>query len=120
MDQVEQLQEAGPAFKGRAVQPARTDGRKWNVWREGAALAGFGIAAGALALTARMGGSRAGRAPPGFAPADRTLAWASPAVFGKTPQRRFYSGTDPDQAVTIEDLRAMAHRRLPGSTASQF
>jgi (S)-mandelate dehydrogenase len=42
------------------------------------------------------------------------LAWASPAVLGTSPQRRFYTGTNLDQAVTVEDLRAMAHRRLPG------
>jgi (S)-mandelate dehydrogenase len=72
------------------------------------------MVAGALALAARTGRSGAGRASPRLAPADRTLAWASPAVFGKTPRRRFYAGADPNQAVTVEDLRAMAHRRLPG------
>jgi (S)-mandelate dehydrogenase len=45
--------------------------------------------------------------------AARTLAGASPAVFARTPRRRFYRGRDPARAVTIEDLRAMAHRRLP-------
>lgn len=53
------------------------------------------------------------RAAPGFAPADRNLAWASPAVLSGTPRRRFYAGRDLARAVTIEDLRAMAHRRLP-------
>jgi (S)-mandelate dehydrogenase len=111
MDQTERLPDTRSAVQGQKTQ---ADGRERNVLRSGAALAGFGIAAGALALAARIGRSGAGRAPPGSAPADKTLAWASPAVFGKTPQRRFYTGTDPDQAVTIDDLRAMAHRRLPG------
>lgn len=30
-----------------------------------------------------------------------------------TPHRRFYRGGNPAHAITIEDLRAMAHRRLP-------
>ncbi len=33
--------------------------------------------------------------------------------FRLDPARRFYDGADPARAVTIEDLRAMAHRRLP-------
>ena len=45
--------------------------------------------------------------------ADGTLAAASPAVLGASPQRRFYAGRNLARAVTIEDLRAMAHRRLP-------
>jgi (S)-mandelate dehydrogenase len=49
-----------------------------------------------------------------LAPADTTLAWASPAVFAGSPQRRFYRGGNLDRAVTIEDLRAIAHHRLPG------
>jgi (S)-mandelate dehydrogenase len=34
-------------------------------------------------------------------------------VLGMTPQRRLYAGRDLARAVSIEDLRAMAHRRLP-------
>src|SRR5205823_5896065 len=45
--------------------------------------------------------------------ADKTLAWASPAVLRGSPRRRFYRGADPGRAITVEDLRAMAHRRLP-------
>ena len=30
-----------------------------------------------------------------------------------TPARRYYTGHDLRRAVAIEDLRAMAHRRLP-------
>jgi (S)-mandelate dehydrogenase len=56
---------------------------------------------------------RSGRVLPRVAPADRDLAWASPAVLADSPKRRFYRGRDPSSAVTIEDLRAMAHRRLP-------
>ncbi|MBV9198651.1 MAG: alpha-hydroxy-acid oxidizing protein [Alphaproteobacteria bacterium] len=35
-------------------------------------------------------------------------------MLGASPQRQFYAGTNLDHAVTVEDLRAMAHRRLPG------
>jgi (S)-mandelate dehydrogenase len=35
------------------------------------------------------------------------------AQTGGTPRRRFYDGCDLDRAVTVEDLRAMTHRRLP-------
>jgi (S)-mandelate dehydrogenase len=35
------------------------------------------------------------------------------AQTGGTPRRRFYDGRDVDRAVTVEDLRAMTHRRLP-------
>jgi hypothetical protein len=77
-------------------------------------LAALGIAGGALALASRRGYGGGWRAAPPLAPADRTLAWASPAVLAGNPRRRFYSGINHEQAVTIEDLRAMAHRRLPG------
>ncbi len=80
----------------------------------GAALAALGIAGGAFALASRGGYGSGWRAAPSLAPADRTLAWASPAVLANNPKRQFYSGTNLDQAVTVEDLRAMAHRRLPG------
>lgn len=39
--------------------------------------------------------------------------WPRPAVLHGTPSRHLYAGRDPSQAVTIDDLRAMAHRRLP-------
>jgi (S)-mandelate dehydrogenase len=32
---------------------------------------------------------------------------------GMMPRRRFYAGRDPERAVTVEDLRTMAYRRLP-------
>jgi (S)-mandelate dehydrogenase len=35
------------------------------------------------------------------------------AQTGGTPRRRFYDGRDLGRAVTVEDLRAMTHRRLP-------
>lgn len=72
-----------------------------------AALAGAGV--GAVAAATAVRSRRRGRGP-----ADRTLAWASPALVAGTPRRRFYAGGDPAEAVTIEDLRTMAHRRLPG------
>jgi (S)-mandelate dehydrogenase len=103
MDQIEQLRTDEPA----AAPPHR------SLWRRGAALAACGMIAGAIAVANRRSLPGRGRVPPAFAPVDRTLASASPAVFGSSPQRRFYAGTNLDQAVTVEDLRAMAHRRLP-------
>jgi (S)-mandelate dehydrogenase len=61
-------------------------------------------AAAALAFAARR------RSP---AVADKTLAGASPAVVRESPRRRFHQHGDVSRAVTVEDLRAMAHRRLP-------
>ena len=80
----------------------------------GLALAGWGGARRLSTLVPR-GPRRAGRAP-----ADRDLAWSSPAVLAGTPPRHFYSGRDPKprRAATIEDLRAMAHRRLPKSCSN--
>src|SRR5207248_10469710 len=83
-------------------------------WRGAALARAFAVASG-LAIAVRRRGSvlRQGRALPRFAPADRILAAASPAVLAGTPERRLYAGRDLARAVTIEDLRAMAHRRLP-------
>ncbi len=44
---------------------------------------------------------------------DKLHLPSSPAVLGRTPERRLYDGPDLQRARTIEDLRAMAHRRLP-------
>ncbi|MBV9199710.1 MAG: alpha-hydroxy-acid oxidizing protein [Alphaproteobacteria bacterium] len=113
MDQIEHsLAEAEPKAAS-ARQPA-ANGWDKTAWRGGAALAALGLAAGALALTRSKNFNGSGRAAPSLAPADRTLAWASPAVLGDSPKRRFYVGSNLDQVVTIDDLRAMAHRRLPG------
>jgi (S)-mandelate dehydrogenase len=114
MDQIEQLPTSTAGVAKTAKQLIQGDGWTKTAWRTGAAMAAFGMAAGALAVASRRGAQRSWRAPPGLAPADRTLAWASPAVLGTSPRRRFYSRTNLDQAVTVEDLRAMAHRRLPG------
>ena len=38
---------------------------------------------------------------------------ASAAQLQGSPRRRYYSGRNPARAVAVEDLRAMAHRRLP-------
>lgn len=103
MDQIEHLSAEAPAKS----LPGHT-------WQKGAALAAFGMAAGALMAANRRRAAGNRRVAPGLAPADRTLAWASPAVFGASPRRRFYDGGNLDRAVTVEDLRAMAHRRLPG------
>ena len=84
-------------------------------WRETAFMGALAAVAGGLAIALRRRGpvARQPRALPRFAPADRTLAAASPAVLGATPQRRLYAGRDLASAVSIEDLRAMTHRRLP-------
>jgi (S)-mandelate dehydrogenase len=37
----------------------------------------------------------------------------SPAQLAGSPPRRLYDGRDPARAVSVEDLRAMAHRFLP-------
>lgn len=37
----------------------------------------------------------------------------APAMFRGSPERKFYAGSNLERARTIEDLRAMAHRRLP-------
>ena len=37
----------------------------------------------------------------------------SVAQLDGTPRRRYYTGGDLRRAVAIEDLRAMAHRRMP-------
>jgi (S)-mandelate dehydrogenase len=49
----------------------------------------------------------------GPALADKTLAGASPAVLRASPRRRFRRFGGVSRAITVEDLRAMAHRRLP-------
>lgn len=43
-------------------------------------------------------------------PAERATAVAQ---LGNSPRRTLYRGRNPKRAATIEDLRAMAHRRLP-------
>jgi (S)-mandelate dehydrogenase len=43
-------------------------------------------------------------------PAERATAFAQ---LGTSPRRYLYRGRNPKRAATIEDLRAMAHRRLP-------
>ncbi|WP_372623575.1 alpha-hydroxy-acid oxidizing protein [Falsiroseomonas sp.] len=37
----------------------------------------------------------------------------SPAQLGGSPSRQLYAGRDPARAITVDDLRAMAHRFLP-------
>ena len=43
----------------------------------------------------------------------RRRAVDSPAILHGTPERRLYGGRDLSRALTIADLRARAHRRLP-------
>lgn len=45
---------------------------------------------------------------------ERLRLAASPAVLDGTPRRRLRAGGDLARAQTVEDLRAMAHARLPG------
>ncbi|HEY3909489.1 MAG TPA: alpha-hydroxy acid oxidase [Stellaceae bacterium] len=113
MDQIEELLEDKPAAAAAVARPADRNGWAPAAPRGAAALAVCGIVAGALVLANRRSPGANGRVRPALAPADRTLAWASPALLGASPQRRFYTGGNLDRAVTIEDLRAMAHRRLP-------
>lgn len=72
--------------------------------RKGATFVAAGAALGAAAaMTLRP---RQGAAAPG-------RRNAGSAVFDETPKRRFYDGRSLARALTIADLRAMAHRRLP-------
>lgn len=114
MDQIEHSPTDPTAIATTDNPLVNSGGWTKTAWRTGVAVAAFGMAAGTLAAASRQGVGRGWRAPPSLAPADRTLAWASPAILGTSPRRRFYAGTNLAQAVTVEDLRAMAHRRLPG------
>ncbi|MGH7029382.1 MAG: alpha-hydroxy acid oxidase [Stellaceae bacterium] len=113
MDQIEDLHEDKPAVAAATQRPTNWNDRAPAAPWGTAALAACGMVAGALLLANRRNFRDGGRVRPALAPADRTLAWASPALLGASPQRRFYAGGNLDLAVTIEDLRAMAHRRLP-------
>ncbi|MBV8494477.1 MAG: alpha-hydroxy-acid oxidizing protein [Alphaproteobacteria bacterium] len=98
---------------GSTFWPLLRKGRQYSLdWRFPVVVGGaaIGLVLGARGRQPRVPSRRA---PPALAPADRNLAWASPAVLSGTPRRRFYAGRDLERAVTIEDLRAMAHRRLP-------
>ncbi|HEU0154491.1 MAG TPA: alpha-hydroxy acid oxidase [Stellaceae bacterium] len=100
MDSVDQLEVAeAPARHRTQSQPVPA--RKPDTM----ALAALGLAASALVLA---GGRKLARIR-----SDAVPAAPSPAVFDGSPARRFYTGTDPAEAVTVADLRAMAHRRLP-------
>jgi len=81
----------------------------------GTALALLAVATGALLFANHRGSALkdAGLPTPSSRPTDKTLASASPAVLGATPRREFYVGGDLARAASVEDLRAMAHRRLP-------
>jgi (S)-mandelate dehydrogenase len=68
-------------------------------------------AIGALGLAALGGGAALAYAR--LRRSDDGAAATSPAVLDGTPRRRLYRGRDPGRAVTVDDLRAMAHRRLP-------
>jgi (S)-mandelate dehydrogenase len=103
MDQIEHLKTESPM-----TQPARRSHS--FALREYAAIAA--LAVGAAGAAVRIWGSLR-RSAAASGPADKTLASRSPAVLSGGPRRRFYAGRDPARAITIEDLRAMAQRRLP-------
>ena len=111
---MDQIETTTPTLAAPAPAQVKTDARQGTRWRIGAAATALGVAGAALALAGRGASGRGGRAATSFAPADRNLAWASPAVLGGNPKRRFYAGANLQRAITVEDLRAMAHRRLPG------
>ena len=50
---------------------------------------------------------------PGGGPDLPAEATSAVAQLGRSPKRRLYRGRDPARAASIQDLRAMAHRRLP-------
>jgi hypothetical protein len=68
------------------------------------ALAALAMVASVLALTNRRNISLGRRTRHPSAPLDRTLASASPAVVGGSPQRRLYTGANLGRVITIEDL----------------
>lgn len=65
-------------------------------------FAGLAGVAAAVALARRAH-------PPGSEPNRHTQL----AQLDGTPLRRYYTGLDPQRAVAVSDLRAMAHKRLP-------
>lgn len=50
---------------------------------------------------------------PGSGPSLPAARTGSPAQLGDSPARHLYRGRNPARAASIEDLRAMTHRRLP-------
>src|SRR5690349_2349455 len=112
MDQIEELRRDNAVS---STVPAPVPLRVPAVSRTQLAVGALAFAAGAFALTRLRPGPAPvrGRVPAAFAPADRNLGNASPAVLGGSPKRQLYAGRNLARAVSIEDLRAMAHRRLP-------
>lgn len=68
-------------------------------WLRALSVAGIGAAAGALAVAATH--------------RQHARRSRSPAVLDGTPERHLYTGRNVSRAVSVADLRAMAHRRLP-------
>ena len=115
MDQIENLpdQAAGDRWGSRRscrrVKGGRRPPGAAPLWRrsDGCRRAGAGRAGRDLTAVRRV--------PPSFAPGRQDFGLGFACRAGRNnPQRRFYAGTNLDHAVTVEDLRAMAHRRLPG------
>ncbi|HTV89226.1 MAG TPA: alpha-hydroxy acid oxidase [Stellaceae bacterium] len=112
LDQIEPARAADAAAPASVAADRPLPAPSWPaVATLGALALGFGAGA---AMRARQGPVARGSRPAArLAPAGKTLAAASPAVLAGSPRRRLYAGMNPERAVTIEDLRAMAHRRLP-------
>ena len=117
MDQIEQLPaEISDHACGKAAPPPRpANASPREAPGIGAALAAIGIAGGALALASRRGYGGGWRAAAGFGPGRQDLGVGLAGRSRRTTRSAdFIPASTSKQAVTIEDLRAMAHRRLPG------
>ncbi|HEX5455018.1 MAG TPA: alpha-hydroxy acid oxidase [Stellaceae bacterium] len=127
MDQVDEIRDAVAAAPQAAAKtlvavqetpPKLMKGPP--LWQAGLALGAAALGLGAAALFRKGPVPQRPRAPAAFAPAGKTLAGASPAVLAQSPRRHLYAGPNPAAAVTVEDLRAMAHRRLPDFALDYF
>src|SRR5438270_9405552 len=99
MDRIEELRRDSTIT---STIPAPTPRRVPTPSRTQLAVGALALAAGAVAMARLRPGPAPvrGRVPPGFAPADRNLANASPAVLGDSPKRRFYAGRNLARAVS--------------------
>ena len=114
MDQIEQL----PTKAQRVAQSARQPPRPQTLGRRppGAVASLWPLSAGWRRISAdsrRFYGGGTGASAFGPGRPDIVVGFAG-SVCPAVRNGRFYSGTRLDHAVTVEDLRAMAHRRLPG------
>jgi (S)-mandelate dehydrogenase len=127
MDQVDEIGEpvvAGPQAAARAIEAVKDAPAKLAphrpLWQTGLVLGAAAAGFGAAMLFRKGPVPQRPRAPAVLPPAGKTLAGASPAVLAQSPRRHLYAGPNPAAAVTIEDLRAMAHCRLPDFALDYF